>query len=117
VEGTGVGGSKPSLVGRPKPSVDVLGEKVGTVTAVKVAETAGSPEVGNVSVDEALDPVVFLPGLEGDQVHAPLSAVVSGIEPVPFSVPDAWIAVLPREPVEMTAKSLYPSSVYSISAQ
>jgi len=83
-----VGGAEPGLVSRPEPSVDSLGEEVGSVTAVEVAKSARSPEVGHVSVDESLDPVVLLGCLEADQVHAALSAVVSGVEPIPLSVPD-----------------------------
>jgi len=89
VEAAGrVGGTESGLVSGPEPSVDGLGEEVGSVAAVEVTKSARSPEVGHVSVDESLDPVVLLGCLEADQVHAPLSAVVSGVEPVPFSVPD-----------------------------
>ena len=40
-----VGGREPGLVGRPEPAVDVLGEEVGPVATVKVAETARGPDV------------------------------------------------------------------------
>ncbi len=40
-----VGGGEPGLVGGPEPAVDVLGEEVGAVAAIKVAQAAGSPEV------------------------------------------------------------------------
>jgi len=40
LESSSIARIKPGLIGRPEPAVDVLGEKVGTVTAVKVAKTA-----------------------------------------------------------------------------
>ncbi len=40
-----VGGRESGLVGRPEPAVDVLGEEVGSVAAVKVAQTARGPDV------------------------------------------------------------------------
>ncbi len=40
-----VGGIEPDLVGRPEPSVDVLGAEPGGVASVEVAETAGGPDV------------------------------------------------------------------------
>ena len=43
--GGGVGGREASLVGGPEPSVDALGEEVGAVATVKVAETARGPDV------------------------------------------------------------------------
>ena len=42
----------------------------------------------NITVDEPLDPLVLLLGLEADEVHAPLPAVVTGVEPVPLGVPE-----------------------------
>ena len=49
VEGPGgVGGGHGHLGGGPEPAVDVLGEEVGPVAAVKVTETAGGPEVRHV---------------------------------------------------------------------
>ena len=53
----------------------------------------------SLTIDEPLDPLVLLPGLEGHQIHAPLPAVVPGIEPVPLGVTHAGAGVLPREPV------------------
>ena len=44
----GVGGDHPSGRSGPEPAVDVLGEEVGPVAAVEVAQAAGSPEAGNV---------------------------------------------------------------------
>jgi len=102
--GPAVCGREPGLVGRPEPAVDVLGEEVGSVAAVKVTQTARGPEVRHVGVDKALDPLVFLSGLEGDEVHAPLPAVVPGVEPVPLGVPHPRVRVLPAEPVIATIK-------------
>jgi len=90
------------LVGGPEPSVDVLWEEF--VAAVKIAFSARGPEVWNSSVHESFDPLIFLLGLEGDEVHAPLPAVVPGVEPVPLGVPHPRVRVLPAEPVIATIK-------------
>ena len=46
--GGAVGGREPGLVSGPEPAVDVLGEEVRTVTAAKVAQATGGPEVLDV---------------------------------------------------------------------
>jgi len=83
VESIAVCGRETGLVGGPEPPVDVLGEEVGPVAPVEVTEATGGPEVGHVLVDEPLDPVVLRLGLEGDEVHAPVPAKVTAVEPVP----------------------------------
>ncbi len=40
-----VGGRKPVLVGGPEPAVDVLGEELGSIAAVEVAQATRSPDV------------------------------------------------------------------------
>ena len=45
VEGSAISGVKPGLIGGPKPSVDFLGEEVGTIATIKVAQTARCPDV------------------------------------------------------------------------
>ena len=45
VESASVGGVETCLVGGPEPSVDVLGQKVLAIAAVKVAETTRRPDV------------------------------------------------------------------------
>ena len=45
VEGSAISGVKPGLIGGPEPSVDFLGEEVGTIATVKVAQTARCPDV------------------------------------------------------------------------
>ena len=47
VEPRPIGRRHRHLRGRPEPPVYVLGEKVGPVAALKIAESARSPEVGN----------------------------------------------------------------------
>ena len=51
------------------------------------------------TINEPLDPVIFLLSFKRHQVHAPLPAVVPGIEPVPLGVTHPGTRVLPREPV------------------
>ena len=60
------------------------------------------------TIDEALDPLVFLSGLEGDEVHAPLPAVVPGVEPVPLGASHPGAGVLPAEVVVPTIKLVQP---------
>ena len=66
-----------------------------------------------VTIDESLDPVVLLFSLEADQVHAPLPAVVPGVEPVPLGVPHAAVIVLPGEPVQVPVEPLHAALVNS----
>ena len=61
-----------------------------------------------LTVDESLDPVVLLPGLEADEVHAPLPAVVPGVEPVPLGPSHPGAGVLPAEVVVPTIKLVQP---------
>jgi len=112
--GPAVSGGQASLVGGPEPAVDVLGEEVRSVTSIEVTETAGGPEVRDIGIDEPLHPLVLLSCLEGDQVHAPLSAVVPGIEPVPLGILHAVVVVLPAEPVKVAIKPLYSALVNSV---
>jgi len=114
VESIAVCGRETGLVGGPEPPVDVLGEEVGPVAPVEVTEATGGPEVGHVLVDEPLDPVVLRLGLEGDEVHAPLAAVVTRVEPIPLSVPDTVVIVLPREPVQVPVVPLHSTLAHSI---
>ena len=67
----------------------------------------------SLTIDESLDPLVLLPGLEGHQIHAPLPAVVPGVEPVPLGVPHAVVVVLPAEPVQVAIESLDSALVNS----
>ena len=60
--GGGVGRGHLGLVGRPKPAVDVFGEELSAVAAVKVAEPARGPVVLD-AVGEALQPLVLLSGV------------------------------------------------------
>ena len=69
--------------------------------------------LNRVTVDESLDPIVLLLSLEADEVHAPLPAVVPGVEPVPLGVPHAAVVVLPGEPVQVTVEPLHTALVDS----
>lgn len=40
MESSSICGIEPSLISRPEPAIDVLGEEIGTVTTVKVTQTA-----------------------------------------------------------------------------
>jgi len=103
----------PSLVGGPKPSVDVFGQEVLAVTALKVAHSSGRPEVLGVWMHKTLDEIVFSLSFNGDQVHASLPAVVPGVEPVPICGLQPVIITLPRHPVKVVAKPDIALSVHS----
>jgi len=107
----------PSLVGGPKPSVDVFGQEVLAVTALKVAHSSGRPEVLGVWMHKTLDEIVFSLSFNGDQVHASLPAVVPGVEPVPICGLQPVIITLPRHPVKVVAKPDIALSVHSVLAQ
>ena len=62
-----------------------------------------------LTVHEALDPVILLRGLKGDEVHAALPAVVPGIEPAPVAPLQLEVSVQPAEVVIMVSKSLNSS--------
>ena len=47
MESSSVGGIQSGLIGRPKPSIDTLWEEIGSVTAIKVAQTSWGPNVLN----------------------------------------------------------------------
>lgn len=69
---------------RPEPTKHVLGLQIGTSFAtLEIAQATGGPDVGHiVGLDESENEVVFLLGLERDQVGAVLAAQVTGVEPV-----------------------------------
>ena len=56
-----------------------------------------------LTVNEALQELVLLPGLDADEVHAAFAAVVAGVEPVPFGAGQGWVVASPRQPVVVVA--------------
>ena len=66
-----------------------------------------------LTVDEALNPVILLLGFKGDQVHAPLPAVVPCVEPAPLGVGGAEITVQPAEVVIVTSERVNSGFVYT----
>ena len=70
----------------------------------------GSKEV---TIDESLNPIIFLLGFKRHKVHAPLPAIVPGVEPIPLGVAHRVVIVLPAEPVEVPTKLLHSSLVYT----
>ena len=91
----------------PEPSVNVLGEELGPVAPVEVAETSGSPDELHVGgLHDSLEVLVLVLCLEADEVHAAFAAVVSGVEPVPLGAGQRRVVTLPREPVVVVAVTL-----------
>jgi len=117
IELVAVGGGHFHLVRRPEPAVDQLWEELGLVAAVKVAFAAGRPEKWHPAINEALHPVVLLARLKGNKVHAPLPAVVPGIEPVPFGVSNLGILVQPAEVIIVASKALNSKQVCPLSTE
>jgi len=109
MESSAVGRVQPGLIGGPKPSVDFFGEEVGSVTPVKVTKATRGPNVLD-SLHFLLNPLVFVLGLETDEVHAPLAAVVTGVEPVPVGGPDSGVVGPPGEQV-VVASVVFNSSI------
>ena len=66
-----------------------------------------------ITIDESLNPIIFLLGFKRHKVHAPLPAIVPGVEPIPLGVPHRVVVVLPAEPVEVPTKLLDSSLVYT----
>ena len=61
----------------------------------------------------ALDELVLGGGLDGDEIHAALPAVVPGVEPVPVGAPKCGVVALPAHPVEVVAETLVAGTVHS----
>ena len=60
------------------------------------------------TVHEALQELVLLPGLDADEVHASLPAVVARVEPVPLVVAEPRLVAQPRDEVVVVAETLSP---------
>jgi len=116
VEGSAISGVKPGLIGGPEPSVDFLGEEVGTIATIKVAQTARCPDVLHAT-HPLFDPFVFVLGFEADQIHASFSAVVSSVEPIPVGTSDGRVAGSPGEEVVVPSVVLNATIVQSVSAE
>ena len=59
--------------------------------------------------EEVVLPLVF----DGDEVHAPLAAVVPGVEPVPVGVLQPVVVAQPRHPVQVVSEPDISLSVHS----
>ena len=62
---------------------------------------------------EALEELVLLSGLDADEVHAALPAVVPGVEPVPLVVGQPGLVAEPGDPVVVVAEALGSSTRHS----
>lgn len=81
------------LAGRwPKPTEQILWLQIGTSFAsLEVAQTTGRPDVWHiVGLNQTEDQIVFLLGLECDQVHAVFTAQIAGVQPVYFAASQCW---------------------------
>merc|ERR1719312_158914 len=96
---------------------DVLGQEVVAVTAIKVAHSSRGPEVFCSWVHDPFEEVVLSLIFDGDEVHAPLAAVVPGVEPVPVGVLQAVVVAQPRHPVQVVSEPYISLSVHSVLAE
>ena len=48
LESSSICGIEPSLISRPEPSIDWLGEEIGAVTAIKVTQASRGPDIFDV---------------------------------------------------------------------
>lgn len=55
MESPSIGWVEPGLVGGPEPSVDVFGEELITVTAIKVTQTTRGPDIFGLCKTKRLD--------------------------------------------------------------
>ena len=67
----------------------------------------------NLTVHEAPDPVPLLRGLEADEVHAALPAVVPRVEPAPAPPRQLEVGVEPAEVVVVVPEPLHSSFAHS----
>jgi len=94
--------------GRPKPSIDIERLVMFSLTAshLRITESASCPYLLDPSTGHEVPHKVPLGlGLEGDQVHAHLSAVVPGSEPVPCSISQHLLITLPVKPIGRVLES------------
>jgi len=102
----GVGGRHLGVGVGPEPPEDIDGLEVSTFLAGgEVTEAAGGPDVAEVTLgDEVEDHVVLGDGLDTDGVHAPLTALVTGLEPVYLPSLEVHMVLVPREEVPVVAE-------------
>jgi len=70
------------VVSSPEPSIDVLGEEIISVAAIKVTQTSRGPDVFGTS-KSLLKPIGFSFSFNADQIHTTFAAVVPGVKPIP----------------------------------
>jgi len=102
----GVGGRHLGVGVGPEPSEDTDGLQVSTfLTGREVTEAAGGPDVAEVTLaDEVEDHVVLGAGLDTDGVHAPLTALVTCLEPVYLPALEVGMFLVPGEEVPVVAE-------------
>jgi len=92
--------------GGPEPASDVVRLEPRLVTAIDllVTQSATGPHFSHASVGHLLtNKVLLLLVLNTNQIHAPLSAVVPGREPVPSCVGQSGLVTVPGEPVGLAS--------------
>lgn len=86
LESSSICGIEPSLISRPEPSIDLLGEEIRAVATVKVTQASRCPDIFDVS-NSLFEPIIFILRFNADQIHATFAAVIPSVEPIPVSRP------------------------------
>jgi len=107
--------------GGPEPSSDVVGLEPRLVATIDlfVTQPPTAPHLPHSSSGHLLSNKVLLClVLDTDQIHAPLSAVVSGCEPIPSCVGQSGLVTVPGEPVGLSSGALSVTNlILSFSAE
>jgi len=107
--------------GGPEPSSDVVGLEPRLVATIDllVTQPPTAPHLPDSSSGHLLSNKVLLClVLDTDQIHAPLSAVVSGCEPIPSCVGQSGLVTVPGEPVGLSSGALSVTNlILSFSAE
>jgi len=109
LESSSICGIEPSLISRPEPSIDWLGEEIGAVTAVKVTQASRGPDIFDVS-NSLLEPLIFILSFDADQIHATFAAIIPSVEPIPVGRAYWGVVGLPWEKV-VAASVLFNTTV------
>jgi len=100
-----IGGRDPGAWAWPEPTIDILGLKMRSITAMEVAESATGPNpLRLIFLNNVLHHLVLLRGLYGHQVHAHAPADVPGVQPPNLESSKFWFS---REEIIMSSSLVH----------